>query len=63
MEQHLHKPRVLSPLRSFCVRNEVDLVPLVCEDAQLGGQPLFAFNEKICTFFLHTSRGQASPCQ
>ena len=29
---HLRKPRVLSPLRS-CVRNEVDLVPLTCEDA------------------------------
>ena len=25
-------PRVLSPLRSLCVRNEVDLVPLACED-------------------------------
>ena len=27
---HLHKPRVLSPLH--CLRKEVDLVPLVCED-------------------------------
>ena len=26
-------PRVLSPLRSLGVRNEVDLVPLACEDA------------------------------
>ena len=29
---HLRKPRVLSPLRSLRVRNEVDLVPLACED-------------------------------
>ena len=28
---HLHKPRVLNPLRS-CVRNEVELVSLACED-------------------------------
>ena len=29
---HLHKPRVLSPLRSLR-KEEVDLVPLACEDA------------------------------
>ena len=29
---HLRKPRILSPLRSLHVRNEVDLVPLACED-------------------------------
>ena len=29
---HLRKPTVLSPLRSLRVRNEVDLVPLACED-------------------------------
>ena len=29
---HLRKPRILSPLRSLRVRNEVDLVPLTCED-------------------------------
>ena len=29
---HLRKPMVLSPLRSLRVRNEVDLVPLACED-------------------------------
>ena len=31
---HLHKPRVLSPLRFLrtCVRNEVDLVHLACDD-------------------------------
>ena len=29
---HLRKRRVLSPLRSLRVRNEVDLVPLACED-------------------------------
>ena len=31
---HLRKPRVLTPLRSLrtCVRNEVELVPLACED-------------------------------
>ena len=28
----LHKPRVLSPLCSLRIRNEVDLVPLACED-------------------------------
>ena len=27
---HLRKPRVLTPLRSL--RNEVELVPLACED-------------------------------
>ena len=27
---------VLSPLRSLCVRNEVDLVPLACEDGLKG---------------------------
>ena len=31
---HLRKPRVLSPLRSLPLRNEVDLVPLACEDVQ-----------------------------
>ena len=31
-ETHLRKPRVLSPLRSFSVKNEVDLVPLACKD-------------------------------
>ena len=31
---HLPKPRVLSPLRSLRVRNEVDLVPLACEDGK-----------------------------
>ena len=30
---HLIKPRVLSTLCSLCIRNEVDLVPLTCEDA------------------------------
>ena len=30
--RHLRKPRVLTPLR-LCVRNEVELVPLACEDA------------------------------
>ena len=31
---HLRKPRVLTPIRSLrtCVRNEVELVPLACED-------------------------------
>ena len=31
---HLRKPRLLSQLHSLrtCVRNEVDLVPLACED-------------------------------
>ena len=29
---HLRKPRVLSPLRSLRVSNDVDLVPLACED-------------------------------
>ena len=29
---HLRKPRVLCPLLSLHVRNEVDLVPLACED-------------------------------
>ena len=31
---HLRKPTVLTPLRSLrtCVRNEVELVPLACED-------------------------------
>ena len=29
---HLRKPRVLTPLRSLRVRNEVELVPLACED-------------------------------
>ena len=24
---HLRKPRVVSPLRSLCIRNKVDLVP------------------------------------
>ena len=35
--KHLCKPRVLSPLRSLrtCVRNEVDLVSLACEDGTL----------------------------
>ena len=28
----LHKPRVLSPLCSLRVRDEIDLVPLACED-------------------------------
>ena len=32
---HLRKPRVLSPLRSLRVRNEVDLVPLACENGVL----------------------------
>ena len=35
-EQHLSKPRVLSPLRFLRVRNEVDLVPLACEDGGTG---------------------------
>ena len=29
---HFRKPRVLTPLRSLRVRNEVELVPLACED-------------------------------
>ena len=42
--RHLRKPRVLSPVRSLrmCVRNEVDIVPLACED---GGQ---IAGEKSC---------------
>ena len=33
-EMHLRKPMVLTPLRSLrtCVRNEVELVLLACED-------------------------------
>ena len=33
---HLGKPWVLSPLRSLCLRNEVVLVPLACEDGGCG---------------------------
>ena len=29
---NLRKPRIVSPLRSLCVTNEVNLVPLACED-------------------------------
>ena len=29
---HLRKPRIPTPLRSLCVRNEEELVPLACED-------------------------------
>ena len=29
---HFHKPGVLSPLRSLCVRNKVNLVLLACEN-------------------------------
>ena len=39
--QYLCKPRVLSPLRSLRVRNEVDLVPLVCEDGPPDPLPCF----------------------
>ena len=33
---HLRKPRILSPLGSLHVRNEVDLVSLACEDGGCG---------------------------
>ena len=29
------KPRVLTPLRSLRIRNEVELVPLACEDGSI----------------------------
>ena len=42
---HLRKPRVLTPLRSLrlCVRNEVELVPLACEDVDWVVWILFIF--------------------
>ena len=39
--QYLRKPRVLSPLRSLRVRNEVDLVPLACKDGPSDPLPCF----------------------
>ena len=40
---HLRKPRVLSPLRSLRVRNEVDLVPLACEDGHKNARGTSGF--------------------
>ena len=40
LHTHLRKPRVLSPLRSLRVRNEMYLVPLACEDATHHNQSL-----------------------
>ena len=50
---HLRKPRVLSPLRSLRVRNEVDLVPLVCEDVSI--QAIMV--EKIANSVQSTCKG------
>ena len=52
LEIHLRKPRVLTPLRFFntYVRNEVELVPLACEDARN------LVNWKICAGVLDLLR-------
>ena len=43
-DQHLCKPRVLSPLRTFgCVKNEADLVPLACSPSQAKGTKSTSF--------------------
>ena len=54
----LLKPRVLSPLRSLrtCVRNEVDLVALACEDAAIQSQSLF--QDGVAMFNLSVYRKQ-----
>ena len=38
---HLRKPRVLTPPRSLRVRNDVELVPLACEDGDLYARDSF----------------------
>ena len=73
---HLRKPRVLTPLRSLRVRNEVELVPLACEDGKshaiahvisssvLGGIPLgigvFAVNVLLCYFQRQRERPEST---
>ena len=42
---HLRKPSVLSSLRSLCVRNEVGLVPLACEDNVLHATDIALFKQ------------------
>ena len=48
---HLRKPRVLTPLRSLRVRNEVELVPLACEDAPRCKSQILAKETKCLSCF------------
>ena len=52
LEPHLRKPRVLTPIRSLRVRNEVEVVPLACEDA--GTMKNRAISWKIYVVLLPT---------
>ena len=58
---HLCKSRVLSPLRSLrtCVRNEVELVPLACEDGGFTALIDFSLTVKAATLIFISERGSA----
>ena len=49
--RHLRRPRVLSPHRSL--RNEVDLVPLACQDVDLGFQETWRQGTNFWKIYVH----------